>query len=525
VKKLIIATIVALSATSALANSQLQTLFSNAEGYFNNLNGYVVEDSSNGVIIDIGTKLKATPGLIVSVYEENEPIVHPITGKTLGTKQVLLGQLEIVSVFEEYSTASKKGQFAVKPGNTVHIEKPVKVSLKTELTGSELETLRSLIAASSIFTEAGNGYEMHINKSGTTYSCEIRQAALVLYYDTIAETAAVAKSILALEAGTSLPKGKYLSMAVGKVFRDRGPVIVAAQEDVLHFFTLDSFEKIAELEGKFSNVASVELADMDKDGIDEVFVSNITRETYAYSFVYEHDGKDFVMLQGELDFMLRSYKQADGTRALFGQQLNSPEGGYRGEIFYVSYANGKYTKGAGLPGTVGKQLFGFTMIPVEPGLGGESNNLMISIDPQGRLAISTFKSNIYSSQDFFGDTFHRFKPTNTDIEKSDLSKNVTVTVRPRVEALDASRYIIVQNNMYTRVFSNTPVFDISSIGVYSYTHSVFTKTFSIDEQTPVVVDIYTYEEGGKPYLLTLTSTNKWIGGDPSSIARYSINLD
>jgi TolB-like protein len=91
-------------------NSDMMALNALSEGLaikfhreFPLVNGLVIKTSGNNIFTDLGTgKTKLQRRLIV--YRE-EPIKHPVTGKLLGSDNVILGRVRVVQVMPELSKA------------------------------------------------------------------------------------------------------------------------------------------------------------------------------------------------------------------------------------------------------------------------------------------------------------------------------------------------------------------------------------------------------------------------------------
>lgn len=73
--------------------------------YFPNVQGTVVSVQDENVFIDLGMEHDLVTGAQLAVLQDGEEIVHPTTGKVLGTYQKLLGTLQVTEVREQFSLA------------------------------------------------------------------------------------------------------------------------------------------------------------------------------------------------------------------------------------------------------------------------------------------------------------------------------------------------------------------------------------------------------------------------------------
>lgn len=74
-------------------------------GVFPQLQGLVVEVDGDRVLVDFGTTRGAYEGMELEAYREGEEVMHPLTGQSLGRRDVRLAVVRIVEVKQEFSEA------------------------------------------------------------------------------------------------------------------------------------------------------------------------------------------------------------------------------------------------------------------------------------------------------------------------------------------------------------------------------------------------------------------------------------
>jgi hypothetical protein len=74
--------------------------------------GIVIRASGKKVFLDLGKKSGIKEGMRCILFKEGEPLVHPATGKALGSPVVELGRAMVLAVHEEYSEAGIQEVFA-----------------------------------------------------------------------------------------------------------------------------------------------------------------------------------------------------------------------------------------------------------------------------------------------------------------------------------------------------------------------------------------------------------------------------
>jgi len=200
-------------------------------------------------------------------------------------------------------------------------------------------------------------------------------------------------------------------------------------------------------------------------------------------------------------------------RQITAQKITT-NGEYNGEIFYFKYTDGKYLEDVAIKGTLGKFLFGFSIYPTD------KENFFLNIGKSAKFSISSFRKIEYNAPGYYGDTFHLLpvrekkraagKPGTGDVDAFAEYLDKRIFITPRIEIIDEDRFAIVKNDLYTRVFTASPVFSESAILLYTYKYGLLKKMGGVSSLQPIIADIWVYEERGKRYLVALTSNNSWV---------------
>ena len=89
--------------------------------------GWVIEARGSDVVVDLGARDGVAEGDRIEVFQEGEPVIHPVTGELLEGRQTLLAVLKVTSVQTQMSTCKLKGEGTVEVGDRVKLgEKNVK---------------------------------------------------------------------------------------------------------------------------------------------------------------------------------------------------------------------------------------------------------------------------------------------------------------------------------------------------------------------------------------------------------------
>lgn len=520
---------------AAYAQNISQIAVQEVETYFAGLQGVVVESkSADSVILDLGANNKVLSGLQLKVYQDGEKIVHPITGKVLGVKLANVGTLTVTDVFPEYSVAKYTGDKLPLVADQVGLSVPVNIKVNFDnATAADQSIINNMLLANAILKEAEENadYTLSMQREKDVLNYQLTQNfdKTIVLSGTIVQPKAVASSGLNALNRVSLPKGRFVSIAAGRIYANDAKMYVVAASDNNRVYILDpenNFEIKEEL-GKFSQLASVEVADLNKDGVDEIFVTNVYKST-ATSAIYQHNGTSFAAIDDKLPYLFRSVRNPqDGTRRVICQKL-SFDGEYSGEIFNFIYEDGMYQQGEALKGTLGKRILGFSTMKMQ----NSDEDLYINIGKGSVLTLSTFKRTEFSAPEHYGDTFHKLdirSKTTTSTSRTFENPEITTTIEkmidinPRIEIVDEKNYIVVENALYTRVFVASPVFSTSTIHMFSYSNGLMRSMAKYGNLDPVITDVWVYDQDDGTYIMMLTSSNSiGFSAGKSAITTFKI---
>jgi len=70
---------------------------------FQSLSGYLVQAGPQGIVIDCGRKKGVAVGDLFAVLQAGQPLIHPVTGKSLGVQERLVSTLKVLRVDVDYA--------------------------------------------------------------------------------------------------------------------------------------------------------------------------------------------------------------------------------------------------------------------------------------------------------------------------------------------------------------------------------------------------------------------------------------
>ncbi len=225
-------------------------------------------------------------------------------------------------------------------------------------------------------------------------------------------------------------------MAVGDVDGDGRNEVVLISEKKLHIYRWDGeFKRVWEKDGgKLDNYLAVDVADIDKDGKAEIFVTNIAGDRLA-SFVVAFKDGSFRTVSSGLDWFLRVVEWGGKGKVLLGQSKGSTEG-FMWPIYEMGWDGKTYkdVRKADLPRIY--SVYGFS--PVVHG--GNTEYLFIdfnfylkALDKKGKMVWRGRDD--YGSENYFqSKAFYRTSGyESTTYEDGDEFSYVNVRVIPRGE--------------------------------------------------------------------------------------------
>jgi hypothetical protein len=499
-------------ALPAFAQNGVEEVLQSVEEWASELKGIVVSVDGSTAIVDIGADKKPAAGLVFDIMQGDENIVHPVSGIVLGKKQKKGGTLTVTKVFDLYSETAFTNKTPPNVGDTVVLPLPIPVSLSLSgLSNEEEEVVKNLLSSSQVLKEEKKGKgvnALNIKRTGDNLVYSLEAGSEVLLSGNLT-TVQYSYVLEALHRKT-LSGGRFHSIAYGRVTDEERKYVVGITDDEIYLLEPDNFTEVKEIDDGFSKLLTVEVADLDGDGISEIFVTNLYRSREIRSAIYKFADGGFKKVAADLPWLFRSVN-IKGVRQLYVQKT-APNGDYAGEIFDFTYADGEYKAGEPLAGSLGKRLFGFSILK-------QDEDVFLNVAKGSKLSFSTFKGVQYTAPGFFGDTFLTLTissstpsaspiPTasGTSSQSSKLEK--TIYVVPRIEALNDELFVIARNELYTRALVNTLIFSDSFLEIYGYKNGIMRKkAASPDGIDPVITDIYSYMDNGETYLLVLISNN------------------
>lgn len=503
--------------------ARFEGLIKSLDEYFASSSGIVVAVDKENVTIDIGETSGAFVGKIYKVYRDGEEIKHPITGAILGKKRSYVATIKIIDIFDKISVGNvidKKDEIRV--SDSVVSERPVKVSYEFLNFEKRIEYILNdeLSKTNLLITDKNSPIKIVFEQ----------QKDGMIKVDILVNNKTI-KNIFFADVNLGDERGKAYgatadlvrsemfnydlkSIALGFIKKDGKEYIVAADSNTVHIFFFDgkNFKKIEEIKGEFKDIQSIETADLNGNGVDEIYISNIYENREARSYVYEFgEDEKFRQIGKSLPFLIRSIME-NGKKRIVVQRV-SRSGEYLGGVSYLNYAGGDFARGESIDNSENLGIYGFGYSDID----GDGKKELIWVDDDFRLRVYKGKQEIYRSVEIFNQTplyflmnqevllkeQRGYGPSDNPIELKSYRKYL----KNRIFINEKNELFLLKN---TPTFKNLPMtekYSDSSIGRYVWQAKMIRKSWESDLFEAVIVDYYVVEKYGKYYAYALRNTN------------------
>ena len=521
----------AFSARVSLAEVTFDSFGAELNRWADSLYGVVDNVSGSRIKVKAADTSGVVNGMVFNVTRPGEELIHPINGKSLGRKTIILGTLTITEIGSNFFSGEFNGATAPVKGDGVSFPMPVGVNFVFNglADGEKTEASFSLMKGKKI-AQADNGdFTLSCTKSspqGDVVDCNFQYK----------NTAALAKAQIPVVSvsvadDVALESGKFgedfISAAIGFAYGVSGGITVAAAEDnsvvIFKYSPSDGFKKAAVIDNDFYNVINVEFADLNNDGRDELFISNVSKTNKSSSHIYEFSDGKFKALETDLPYLFRSYYSA-GAKTLVCQQFE--DGDFNSRVSRLIYDGTGYTAGEALDSGLGARLYGFAKTSA-----GET-----SFDTGGGLLIKDAFGESVRYRGNFGDTPRKLTYTVQELSVAQSGADsgaitnvderiLSVAVYPRILEIARGRYFLAGNVPVTRRTTGNDEYKSSFYGIYTLFGGKSEAFWQESPVEPTVMETDIAVNGDRAFILILQNGDGGLfGGSDSHIKIVSIKL-
>ena len=268
---------------------------------------------------------------------------------------------------------------------------------------------------------------------------------------------------------------EFRGMDIGDVTGDglNKVVIIDTHNVMIYQKKGNDFNLIQRISGRSAdNYIAVDVADINKNGIKEIIVTNLLRKTVE-SFVLEYRDGKFIKLASNLPWFLRVINTESGP-LLLGQR-RGVERVFDTPIYEIVWEDGQYKEGKKMKIPVGLSVYGLTI----DSFGSASGEKILALDENDYLSLFELTDKPLTRLLTFGGSNERlwksdevYGGSNTVITNDDLppeDENRSTYINLRILTVDSKKdnkkeIIIVKNISSTgRLFKNVRLFSSSEV--------------------------------------------------------------
>lgn len=513
--------------------------------------GVVVSVSGKNITIDKGRNYNIPQGMTFVTTRDGEELIHPITGESLGKKQVITFKGITEKIYDKYSEGRAFSKNGAKKGDRVIFKDKdmpfyLRLSFKNLSEAEEAEARFSVLRSGKI--------EEHDN-STALLSCGRKKEG-----DSVAECVfsfndkvvlksligvkgtkiTTAKTTTRLSTGNDFIKNSYnerlkdgfYSVATGYFYgTDKNICFAVSERNKVIIYSYENGKLVEkEVISPFYHIVNIEAVDINNNGKDELFISGLTKKREPSSFVYEFDGKNIVLKQSNFPYFFRTY-YINGKKELVCQGY--VEGAMNGKIYKVYYvdANKQYEAMDPYVRSYGAGVFGFAY----GSFGGRIEENTIFFNPQGILNIAGDEGSIFYSKNNFGNTANIIVHTeklSTGINVGDGGsdgggyfvydeQDIAVPIFQRILEAQNGRFLLYSNVPKKRKKS-FGVYKEGIIGEYIFTKSKPVPVWEKSVSSGAVVEADVSSDGR---YIALITANGWRASNVSSSDIYILDME
>ncbi|MDY6819994.1 MAG: VCBS repeat-containing protein [Deferribacterota bacterium] len=324
---------------------------------------YVIRVKDGKIYTDIGKDQGGFEGLKIKIYKQVEEIKHPITGEILGITKDKICEAKLDEVYERFSiTYTHCPEAKVKDIVNVSQDFNIFVNYKNEVDEYFKRLVENDITSNNYNIVNDPSKADLILDVSKVYRGEYSLSLKTKDNSVIASKVIKEEEKMAQEGDFKERKKITLdtllkSISVADVDGDKTDEVVGSSKDKVIIYKIEEKESVREnvLDG-FNSIINVEVADLNGNGIDEIFVVDFPYVGDVSTKIYEYNGESYSKIES-LPYFVRSFI-IDGIPYIIGQRQHF-ERLTRGKIFTVVYEEGSYKEGITFDTPEGFRLYGF----------------------------------------------------------------------------------------------------------------------------------------------------------------------
>lgn len=272
--------------------------------------------------------------------------------------------------------------------------------------------------------------------------------------------------------------------------------LVVALEKELRLYGQDSGLQLLGVEKSFhgnEKIIAVDVADLDGDGVEELYVTMLQGDALA-SRVFTIEKGKFRLIASDLPYFFRGMAAGDGERRIYAQQMGLGEDFY-GEIYeLVKKGTGFETANPAKLPRFGN-IYNVNRLKLKDG-----RTLFVALHPDGYLTVYDEKGeNIWKGSDKFGGSEAYFTREDAQNMRITGSRDRKVFLEQRL-TVTRDGHIVVPKNEGTFVIGDSRSFNKNSMYAFAWNGAVLEELWRTKQSQNYLSD-YLYDEDRKELVI------------------------
>jgi hypothetical protein len=299
------------------------------------------------------------------------------------------------------------------------------------------------------------------------------------------------------EGGNSLPiDGVFGSMTMGRKLPSGERELFVASERAIRFYRQGSeLKQVAEAVLPVSaRILAVDSADLDRDGVTEVYATIIDRDTVS-SRVYRAEGQSLKLVQDNLPWFFRGNGTDVAGRTIYAQELGV-RGEFSGEVRELVFDGRRFETRAGMQLPRHGNIFNFQRVSSPKG-----GTCFITLDEDGYLVVTDAAGEeVWKSADKFGGSETRFRDRRYTVARASRDIERWVFLEQRMTLLPDGTLVVPRNEGTLLSIGNNRNFNRHALFAFRWNGATLTQVWRTPE-TPGYLADYAYDPASNDLVL------------------------
>ena len=286
--------------------------------------------------------------------------------------------------------------------------------------------------------------------------------------------------------------GAMSSFTAGRTLQNGEQEIFAAGNRTLRYYQRgNELRLIAETTLEVGNkILGVDSADLDNDGVTEIFLS-VKNGDHVSSIVYIPADGSLKKVAEKLPYLFRSIALDGKEKKLYAQQLNMDDDFY-GDVYEVEKKGASYSLAKPLKIPKGSNIFTFNMFS------GKGKVFFLSLNADGYLIVfSQQGEELWRSSDKFGGSELSYERAPNSEKSGPFTRNVFLDQRMTVTR---DGEIIVPQNAGFWIIGNSRTYSKYSVFAFGWNGASLEEKWHTKQSQNYLAD-YSYDEQKKELIL------------------------